>query len=436
MTWTIYLAEIWHIVEDDRSPTHVALQTFSHGAMVVNSEGNIEALGEASQLLKNYRQANRVDLTGKIILPGFIDLHLHMPQLDIVGSYGESLLGWLEKYTFPHELKCKDSDYAQASSKRLFQLLLAHGTTTSVIFATTFKTSAEHCFQTALDMGCRAIIGKVAMDRNAPADLCQSVKDHISEEQSLIKKWHGYNKQLYYALTPRFAPSTTEDMLDALAELHKNNPSLYIQTHLAENPDEVLWVKKLFPKAPHYLGVYAKHGLLNEHSIFAHGIHLSPEEMALIKEHNGKIAHCPTSNAFLGSGFFSLPKIKQAGIAFGLGTDIGGGTSFSMWQTMLMCYQLQKLMGHSLSPSYLLYLSSLAGAQCLGLDDRLGNFSPGKHADFQVVDYKEGNPLLSQSTFSELSPEERLFRLITLGDDRITRQVYVAGKQILNKEIA
>ncbi len=435
MTLTIYLGEIWHAIEGGGSASGVNLETFEHGALVINAQGKIEACGDDKNLLTRYPQAQRVELGGRIILPGFIDLHLHMPQLDIVGSYGESLLGWLDKYTFPHEIKCQDETYARTSSERLFQLLLAHGTTTSVIFSATYKTSAEQCFQTAFDLGCRAIIGKVAMDRNAPEALCQGVSAHVADEEELIKNWHGRDQRLFYALTPRFAISTSEEMLEALGDTFQKTPGLYMQTHLSENKDEVKIVKKLFPKAPHYLGVYAKYGLLSHRSLFAHGIHLSDEERALMKESAGKIVHCPTSNAFLGSGFFPMTELRQDGILVGLGTDIGGGTSFSLWQTMLMSYQLQKLMGSSVTPSYLFYLATLAGAKCLGLEKDLGNFACGKNADFQVIDYKQGSGLLSQGEFSGLCPEERLFRLITLGDDRITRQVYIAGRQVLNKEI-
>jgi guanine deaminase len=433
-TLTLCRGELWHVA---RSPLGSSgdlgcLESFEDGALVFDSTKKIIALGNYAHLKAKHRDAKVQDFTGKIIIPGFIDAHLHFPQLDMIGSYGEDLLGWLNKYTFPTEARFSNPAIAKATAKRFFRELTANGTTTAAIFSSSHKVATDVLFNEAEAIGVRAIIGKVSMDQNAPDALLQTPQVDCEETVQLVKKWHRRADLLFYALTPRFAPTCTAKMLASLGKIKNDYPDLYIQTHHAETEAEIKWVRELFPKAKDYLSIYDEAGLLGERTILGHSIHPTTSEMKRLKATNTKVAHCPTSNLFLGSGLFPWQKMVDADIAFALGSDVGGGTSLSLWKTMAEAYKVQQLQKPkvSLSATKLFYAATLGGAKVLNLESQTGNFQVGKSADFQVIDPSK-NELLKARLENSHSVEEKLFALIFLGDDRITDQVFVAGRKIL-----
>ncbi|MCH7334756.1 guanine deaminase [Acinetobacter modestus] len=363
----------------------------------------------------------------QLIIPGMIDTHIHFPQTEMVGAYGEQLLSWLNTYTFPTEIQFKDKAYASEIAKFFVNELLKNGTTTALVFCTVHPESVDALFEAAEQHQMRLIAGKVMMDRHAPEALCDTADIGYDDSKALIEKWHGQGRALY-AITPRFAPTSTPEQLERAGQLKAEHPDVYVHTHLSENKDEIAWVKDLFPAQKGYLDVYHHYGLTGQRSVFAHCVHLEDAEWQCMHETDSAIAFCPTSNLFLGSGLFPLKKTWQQQIKVGLGTDIGAGTSFSLLQTVNEAYKVQQLQGDKLSAYESLYHATLGGAKALDLDDKLGNFNVGKEADFVVLNLKPtALQQLRQSRAKSL--EDSLFALFTMGDDRNVEATYIYGQK-------
>ncbi len=367
----------------------------------------------------------RVDHRGKLILPGFIDTHVHSPQLDVIGSWGAQLLDWLDTYTFPAELRQADPSQAAGTATLFLDALLAHGTTSAVVFPTVHKVSVDTLFAAAEARGMRLITGKVLMDRNTPEGLRDDV-DHARRDcMELIERWHGRGR-LAYAVTPRFAPTSTEAQLTMAGELLNSCPGLYMQTHVAENPAEVEWVAELFPRSRSYLDVYEQHGLLNERAVLAHGVWLDDADRAVLHERGAQIAFCPSSNLFLGSGLFGWAAAEQAGVAVSLASDVGGGTSLSMQRTLAEGYKVQAMAGTKLSAWDLLHAATRGAARALRLGGEIGTLEAGAAADLCVWDWATG-PVAQRRQQVARDLHEKVFAWIMLGDERDLVESWVAG---------
>src|ERR1043165_3675250 len=397
--------------------------------IVICRDGVIDAAGPASDLLPSLPPRTAVaDYSGCLIAPGFIDTHVHYVQTGIVASYGTQLLDWLDRYAFPAELAFEDAAHAAAVARVFCDELLRNGTTTALVFCAVYPQSVDALFAEAERRGMRLIAGKVLMDRNAPESLRDSAQQGYDDSKALIARWHRRGRSLY-AITPRFAATSTPPQLDAAGSLWREHPDVLVQTHIAENRREVEWTAQLFPERKNYLDIYDHHGLIGRRAVLAHGVHLSEDEMCRCHESGTAIAHCPTSNLFLGSGFFRLGALKdpRRPVQVGLGTDIGGGTSFSLLATMGAAYQVAQFDGRALSAVEAFYLATLGGARALALEDKIGSLAPGREADLVVLDPK-ATPLLALRHARSESVEDTLFALMMLGDDRAVRAAYVAGK--------
>lgn len=362
----------------------------------------------------------------QLIIPGFIDTHIHYPQTEMIGAYGEQLLEWLDTYTFPTELQFSDPAYAEKIAEFFVQELLKNGTTTALVFCTVHPQSVDALFQAAQKRQMRLIAGKVMMDRHAPENLCDTAESAYADSKQLIEKWHGKGRNLY-AVTPRFAPTSTPEQLARAGQLKAEYPDVYVHTHLSENKNEIAWAKALFPEQKGYLDVYHHYGLTGSRSVFAHCVHLEDDEWQCMHDTDSAIAFCPTSNLFLGSGLFPLKKTWEAQVKVGLGTDIGAGTSFSQLQTIQEAYKVQQLQGDKLSAFEALYHATLGGAKALDLADQLGNFNIGKEADFIVLDLQPtALQALRQSRAKGI--EDAVFALMMMGDDRNVQAAYVYGE--------
>lgn len=401
-----------------------ALRLEEDGLLIVQ-DGMIHARGSYSELRRLHPHIDLVDYRGKLLLPGFIDGHIHYPQTGMIAAYGEQLLEWLERYTFPTERRFGDPVYATQVAETFATELVRHGTTTAVVLCSVHPESVDALANVALRRNLRLILGKVLMDRNAPADLCDTAERAYTESKNLIERWHGRGR-LHYAITPRFAPTSTPEQLKVAGELWREHPSTYIHTHLSENQAEIAWALSLFPKCASYTDIYDYYGLVTSKSIFAHGVHLTGTELRTLAGQHSTLAFCPTSNLFLGSGLFPYRHVSDAGVAVVLGTDVGAGTSFSLLRTLSEAYKVLQLQGQRLSVHHGLYLATLGGATALGLESVVGNFEAGKDADFVVLDF-ESTPLLRVRSAEATDLDERLFALMMLGDDRAVYATYVAG---------
>lgn len=428
MTRTAYRAAILHSLAD---PAEVGVENsyeyFADGVLLVEGD-KIVTVGAAETLLPTLGDVELVEYPDALITPGFVDTHIHFPQTGMVGAYGEQLLDWLNNYTFPCESQFADKAHADKVADIFLAELLRNGTTTALVFASVHPQSVDALFEAAERLNLRLIAGKVMMDRNAPDYLVDTAASSYADSKALIERWHGKGR-LHYAVTPRFAPTSTPEQLALAGQLLGEHPGLYMQTHISENVKEVEWVKALFPERKNYLDVYDHYQLLGERSVLAHGVHLCDDECARLAETGSAIAFCPTSNLFLGSGLFNLPQAERFKVNVGLGTDVGGGTSFSLLQTLNEAYKVMQLQGEKLSPFKSLYLATLGGARALRLEDRIGTLQPGSDADFVVLDYN-ATPLLSYRISQSKSFEETLFVLMTLGDDRTVLETYAAGRKV------
>lgn len=411
------------------------VQFIADGLLVVE-DGTIRALGDYHDVAGSLEGVEVIDYSGHFIVPGFIDTHIHFPQTEMIGAYGEELLEWLETYTFPIERQYKDKEYARSMAKVFLKELLRNGTTTALVFATVHKESADALFEEAEELGIRLIAGKVLMDRNAPSYLLDTPQSAYDDTTALIDTWHNRGR-LLYAVTPRFAPTSTPAQLREAERLIQEHPDCYVHTHVSENKNEIAWVQELFegvvPSGTSYLGVYDHFGLMTSRSVFAHAVHFDDADFELLTQRHSAISFCPTSNLFLGSGLFKLMTARQHKARVGMGTDIGAGTSFSMLQTLNEAYKVAKLQGGKLSAVEAYYLATLGSARALSLEDRIGTLNVGGEADFVVLD-PSSTPLLEMRMQTAQDWQEKLFVLMTLGDDRAVRATYAAGQLLHDRD--
>ncbi|SFW56040.1 guanine deaminase [Pseudomonas sp. NFACC19-2] len=427
-----YRAAILHSLADPAAVgVEQSYEYFEDGILLIEN-GKVAQVGAAAELLPKLAGVEIQHHRDALITPGFIDTHIHYPQTGMIASYGEQLLDWLNTYTFPTEQQFEDKAHASDVAAIFLKELLRNGTTTALVFGTVHPQSVDAFFEQADKLNLRMIAGKVLMDRNAPDYLTDTAEIGYAESKALIERWHGKGR-LHYAVTPRFAPTSTPEQLELADKLLGEYPDLYMHTHLSENRKEIEWVKELFPERKGYLDVYDHHKLIGPRAVFAHGVHLCDDECKRLAETGSAVAFCPTSNLFLGSGLFDLNKLEAHGVRVGLGTDVGAGTSFSQLQSLNEAYKIMQLQGKKLDPFKSLYLATLGGANALYLDDKLGNFLPGKDADFLVLDYN-ATPLISYRMQQARSLEERLFALTMLGDDRAVKETFAAGVSVHQRD--
>ena len=397
------------------------------GAVLVEG-GTIRAVGPAEGLRAAHPQAAVEDLGRALILPGFIDTHVHYPQTAIIASWGKRLIDWLNLYTFPEELRFADPAHAAAIAARYFDLTLGHGTTTSVSYCTVHPESVDAFFAEAARRGVRAYAGKTCMDRNAPSGLTDTAQLAYDDSKRLCDRWHGQGR-LSYVITPRFSPTSSREQLAALGALWAERPGCLMQTHLSEQVDEIAWVRDLFPEARDYLDTYEAAGLVGPGALFGHAIHLEPRERARLREAGAGLVHCPTSNTFIGSGLFDLAGLRAEEQRIGLATDTGGGSSFSMLRTMAAAYEVAQLRGTALHPAELLWLATAGNARVLGAEDRIGRLAPGMEADLVALDLSS-TPAIAQRAARADDLWEAVFPTIMMGDDRAVAGVWVAGSRV------
>ncbi len=389
--------------------------------LLINEHGRIQAVqphAPGDDWLK-------IDHSGQLLMPGFIDTHVHSPQLDVMASWGTELLDWLNTYTFPAEARHADPAVAWAGATLFLDALLAHGSTAAVVFPTVHVASVEALFAGAQARGMRLITGKVLMDRHAPDNLRDDVAGAERDCAALIHRWHGQGR-LAYAVTPRFAITSSPEQLAMAGRLLASEPGLYMQTHVAENRAEVAWIHELFPAARSYLDVYERHGLLNQRAVLAHGIWLDGADRALLRGHGAQIAFCPSSNLFLGSGLFGWQAAADAGVAVSLGSDVGGGTSLSMQRNMADGYKVQALAGTRLTAWALLHAATRGAARALQLGDEIGTLAPGAMADVCLWDWAVGPVALRRDSLAR-ELHERVFAWLTLSDERCLLEAWVGG---------
>src|ERR1700688_4739547 len=401
---------------------------FSDGALIIEN-GRIAALGPADSVLKQLPTGTVVNDHGdNLLLPGFIDNHIHYAQSDVIGAGGRQLLDWLQDYTFVEEARFGDPQHAAEVAEFFLDQLARHGTTTALVFCTVHPESVDAFFSAARRRRLRMIAGKVLMDRNAPEGLCDSPERSDRESRALLERWHGKDR-LHYAITPRFAVTSSEAQLRVASRLAQDFPDAFIHSHLAETHGEIAWVRQLFPSSRSYLDVYDGYGLLRERAIYAHCIHLDADDRARMAESGAAAAFCPTSNLYLGSGLFDIAAADAAGMHFSTATDVGGGTSFSMLRTLDEARKVARLQGQDLSPLRALYLATLGAARCLKVDDRIGRLEVGAEADFIVLDL-EATALMARRGAAAATLSDALRILITLGDDRAIAATYILGRQV------
>jgi guanine deaminase len=403
------------------------------GAVAVDQQGRIAWTGAPADLPAAYRSAPSDEHGAGIILPGFIDAHIHFPQYRMLAAPGVDLLDWLNRFTFSEEARYADAAHAAAAAETFLDRLVAHGTTAAAAYSSVHAVAAEALFTAAERRSMALITGKTLMDRNAPDAVRDEAESGTHDSESLIKQWHGRGR-LRYAVTPRFAVTSTEAQLRAAGELYRSHPGAYMQTHLSESAGEIEMVKSLFPDAQDYTDVYDRCGLLGRHSLFGHGIHLSERECARLSETGSVVVHCPTSNTFLGSGLLDIDHITdpRRPVRMAVATDVGGGLSYSMLATLAEAHKVAQLRGRRLSALDAFYLATLGNARALDLESEIGSLEPGRWADIVVLDPRATPVLDSRQDLSE-SLEDTLFALMMLGDDRAVSATYVAGRSVYRR---
>ncbi|MEK0082400.1 guanine deaminase [Benzoatithermus flavus] len=400
--------------------------------VVAIRDGRIAAVGSADEVLATLPADTPVDHhPDHLVLPGLIDTHIHYPQSRVIASYGAQLLEWLQKYTFVEEQKLKDPAHAAAVATFFLDELFRNGTTTAVVYCTVHPESVEAFFAESHRRNARMIAGKVMMDRGAPAGLLDTAERGYRESKELLQRWHGIGRQLY-AITPRFAITSTEAQLEAAGALVREHSDAWLQTHLSENLAEIALAKELFPWARSYTDIYDRYGLLGPRSLFGHCIHLGEDELARLSATGSVAVFCPTSNLFIGSGLFDMAKLRDAArpVRVSLATDVGGGTSYSMLRTAAEAYKVLQLRRQNLPALDAFYLMTLGNARALGLDDRIGALRPGHEADLVVLDARATPAMAHRMESVRGDLAEELFVLMTLGDDRAVRATYVAGEKV------
>ena len=403
---------------------------YESDAIVVMEDGKIVQAGAASQILPTLGDVPVKAYTDSIIVPGFIDSHVHYPQTEMIAAYGEQLIDWLNNYTFIAEQGFASKDHAAEVAEVFIKEQFRNGVTSSTVYCTIFPQSVDALFEEAAKHNMRVMAGKVCMDRNAPPELLDTAQRAYDESKALIQKWHK-NGRAEYVITPRFIPTSTPEQMEAVGALAMEFPDTLIQSHVSENVNEVAWVKELCPEAQDYTDAYAKYGLLRDRAIYGHGIHLTERELNVFSETGTAIAHCPTSNFFLGSGCLNVKKLKNADrpVRIGLATDLGAGTSFSILQTMNEAYKAAQMNKAPYSSLHAFYLASRGTAEALRLADKIGSIEPGMEADLAVINLKS-TPIIDYRMRYAKSLEEVLFIQMTLADDRAIAATYVAGKEV------
>ncbi len=423
-----FRASILHCVADPgESGDKAAVEYFDDGLLIVR-DGFIEEAGPAERLLTGLSPDIMVtDCRDQLIVPGLIDCHVHYPQIDMIASCGEQLLDWLERYAYPAERRFASAEHAAEVAEYFTGALLQNGTTTALVFATVHPQSAVAIFTAAERHNMRLIAGKVLMDRNCPEDLRDPPGGGAEESKQLIDRWHGQGR-LSYAITPRFAVTSSAAQLQSAGRLAAAHPDVYVHTHLAENHSEMEMVSRLFPQNRGYLDVYDSFGLLRERAVFAHCLHIDDDDQSLMHRKGASIAFCPGSNLFLGSGLFDLRSACRHGIRVGIGSDVGGGPNLNLLRTLGDAYKVLQLNGQSLPGYRALYLATLGAAKALYLDDRLGNFESGKEADFIMLD-SAPVPIARRRVERTSNVAEKFFALMMLGDDRAVTATYLMGRE-------
>jgi guanine deaminase len=403
-----------------------ALESHWDGGLLVR-DGRVAACGDFDAIRAANPKATTVDLRGGFLLPGLIDTHIHFPQLRVLGALGRSLLDWLEDCALPEEARMADESYARQTAQGFVRALASHGTTTALVFGAHFAAATAALFEAGRASGLRIVSGMVMSDRQLRPELHQTPDSAYRDSSDLIRCFHGRGR-LLYAVTPRFALSTSEAMLEVCQTLRKEHEGLRAQTHLNENPLEIAEVARLFPWASDYLAVYERFGLDGRGAVMAHNVHASASEVERLGASGTAIAHCPCSNAALGSGLFALKRHVKAGVRVALGTDVGGGTGFSLFKEALQAYLLQRIApeGMVLNAAQMLYLATRAGAEALGLEEEIGDFQPGKAADLVYIRPPADAPLAAVLERTE-APEQALAAIFTLARAESVREVRVEG---------
>ena len=407
-------------------------------AIVAMAGARILHAGAAPTVLRALPRGTKVERLPRdaLMMPGFVDCHVHYPQLPVIGSCGTQLLDWLTRYTFPAEAAFADHRVARRVARDYLDENLRQGITTAAVFGTVHPASVDALMREAAKRSLRLIAGKVLMDRNAPRALRDTAMRGYDESKALIARWHGRGR-LGYAITPRFAVTSSPAQLEAAGALWREHPECWVQSHVSENAGEIAWVRKLFPRARDYVDVYARVGLVGRRAIYGHGIHLSEREWRAIASSGTAIAHCPTSNLFLGSGLFRWDRAKKAGrpVEVGLATDVGGGTTLSFLRTMGEAYKVAQLAGTSMPAAHAFWLATQGGARALDLEGKIGNLAAGCEADLVVLDLAS-TPLVAQRMRHANDVDEALFVQMTLGDDRAIRQTWIAGRKAWDRDDA
>ncbi len=402
-----------------------AFQYIEDGALIIK-DGLIEATGLFSDLIAASSEIEQIDHRPHLMMAGFIDTHLHFPQTQVIASWGAQLMDWLNTYTFPEEARYADPAHSQRMAEKLLRQLVDHGTTTAVAFCSVHKQSTEAFFEAAEQRGMRMIGGKVLMDRNAPDDLKDTPQSGYDDSKELIHAWHGRGRARY-AITPRFAITSTPEQMAIAGVLAAEHPDCYVQSHLSENHDEIALTSELYPDARDYLDVYETHGLLGPRTLLGHAIHLKEREVAALAETGTHPVFCPTSNLFLGSGLFDDAHLRAQDISNGIATDIGGGTSYSMLQTLSEGYKVLQLLGQNLHPFRAFHWITRGNAEVLGLEDKIGTLDPGTEADIVILNARATESMALRMERVETLSEE-LFVLQIMGDDRAISETYVNGE--------
>ncbi|NSX56505.1 guanine deaminase [Parasulfitobacter algicola] len=408
-------------------PVSAAVQYIRDGAVLLRGH-LIADVDEAVTLKKAHPNADITDYGDALILPGFIDAHVHYPQTAIIASWGKQLIDWLNTYTFPEEIRFSDHDYATVIANRYLDLVTAHGTTTVVSYCTSHPESVDAFFTAASARNMRVVAGKTCMDRNAPDALMDTAQSAYDDSKRLLEKWHERGRASY-AITPRFSPTSTPDQLTALGALWAEHPDCLMQTHISEQKAELDWVAKLFPDARDYLDTYERFGLLGQRGLYGHAIHLTARESDRLREMGAALIHCPTSNTFIGSGLFDMAARKSQGHIVGLATDTGGGSSFSMLRTMAAAYEIGQLNGTALHPAQLLWLASAGNARTLHMGNKIGKLQNGFEADLVVLDLAS-TPAIAQRSGHADDIWQAVFPTIMMGDDRAVMAVWINGQSI------
>lgn len=406
------------------TPWEDCVRINSAGAVLVQG-AKILAVGDASVLKSTYPHAQVISYGDDLICPGFVDAHVHYAQTAMIASWGKQLIDWLNTYTFPEEALFANQGYPEEIAKRYLDLTAANGTTTVASFATIHPQSVDALFEVAAARGQCVVGGKTCMDRNAPDNLRDTAQSAYDDSKALINRWHGVGRA-QYAITPRFSPTSTPEQLSALGALWAEHPTCLMQTHLSEQLDEIEWVRSLYPDARDYLDTYETHGLLGARGLYGHAVHLTAREVDRLSEVQGRVIHCPTSNAFIGSGMLDLMALAQRGVPLGLATDTGGGSSFSMLRTMAAAYEAAQHHGNALHAAQLMWLATQGSARALHLDAEIGSLAAGNYADIAVLDLRSTEAIAQRANRSE-SVWEDVFATIMMGDDRALRATWIAG---------